>query len=413
MITTEGDTVTVTHLTLADAVLAGLLTRVDPAEREALVTRALAVGARGLASMGIDLGLDAVDARVSRSVERATDEAAEAVKAMLAEAQRAMVASLDPEQRSSLISRAVADFNDWRERFLSGIDPDAGGSHTHRLLAHLHELLGPGGPLEQRLNSALDPTADGSGLARVSDLIDKRFAEIRDLLAEQRGRVEEAARGAAKGFDYEDRVEAALRELSRPLGALVERTSLSPGALSGEAKVGDFVVDLGNGSGVVVEAKNVGRIALKGKGGMLEELDRAIANRQAHAAICVSAGDAFPDEVGVFGVYGNKILVVDDGDGTMLGIALRWALAFLVTTETSHDAVDLAAVEDRLARIGRLASRFSATKRTLTGIAESVEKVRDSLDDMRRELIEAVDTAASALRRGSDPGSVVEMRQAG
>jgi hypothetical protein len=232
-------------------------------------------------------------------------------------------------------------------------------------------------------------------------------------MAEQRGRREESSRGTAKGFEFEDVVEEHLRRLARPLGAIVERTSRQSGSLAGEAIVGDLVLEWPDGRRVVIEVKNAKALSLTGKDGILGQLDRAKANREAHAAICVSAQDAFPQEVGPFGVYGDRILVVDEGDGAMLAVALRWATAHTLQAELRSTSFDATVLEDRLQRVRVLAQRFSVNRRTLTEISGSVDKVRDSLEEMRRELIDMVDEAAGELHRG--PGAaVVEMRlQAG
>jgi hypothetical protein len=406
----EGDVVTVAGVTVRDPVLAGVVSRTDPADRAELLERLLAVGARGLATMGVGVDLAEVDLRVARTVERATDEAALRAQAMLEEAHRLMTSSLDPEQRSSLVSRAVADFATWRDGFLAQVDPDSGDSHTGRLLHRLHELLGPSGALEQRLTAALDPTADGSGLAKVSELVDRRFVELRELLAEERGRRTESDRGTAKGFDYEDVVEEHLRSLARQTGALVERTSRVAGSLAGESIVGDLVLTWPDGRRVVVEAKNVRSLALSGKDGMLAQLDRAMANREAQMAVCVSAQDAYPSEVGVFGVYGNRILIVDEGDGVMLAVAVRWASLQMAIASQPSGEVDTAAVDERLVRIKTLSQRFSINRRALTEIGGSVEKVKGSLEEMRRELVDLVDDASALLTR-RPPGHVVDLHR--
>ena len=81
-------------------------------------------------------------------------------------------------------------------------------------------------------------------------------------------------------------------------GCEVERTSTDGGSLGREALVGDLVVVLADGGRVVIEAKHTARITLTGPDGILAELDRAMTNRDAEVAICVSAQDAFPGEVG-------------------------------------------------------------------------------------------------------------------
>lgn len=409
----DGDTVVLEHVEITDSVLADLVRRCPEGERVELFERVVSVGARGLATMGIGVDLTEVDVRVHRTVERVTDEAAVRAQAMLEEAERLMASSLDPGQRSSLVARAVADFSTWRDGFLARVDPDAADSHTGKLLARLNELVGPAGILDQRLAAALDPAADGSGMAKVADLIERRFAELRETLAEERGRRREADRGTAKGFDFEDVLEDRLRRLARPMGALVERTSTAAGSLSGDAIVGDFVLELADGTRIVVEAKNARSLSLTGRDGILAQLDRGMANRDAQLAVCVSASEAFPAEVGVFGVYGNRVLVVDDGDGTMLDVAVRWAQLAASTDRRSRPEVDLGVIEDRLGRLRILAQRFSTSRRALTDIVGSVEKVRDGLDEMRRELLEQLDEADAEIRR-SAPAEVVELaRHAG
>lgn len=405
--------VLVDGLVLDDGVLAGLLEGRDAGERVRVVERALSVGARGITSMGVGLDVAALDERVRRSVDVVTAEAEQRVSLLLAEARTAMEAAIDPERRTSMLARAMSDFTEWRDGFLRTVDPEVGTSHTGRLVGRLQEMLGPGGMLEERLTSALDPHADGSGLFRLHESIDRRFTELRELLAEQRGRETEAERGTAKGLDFEDALDDRLRAAARHLGAVVEWTGRTPGELGTDAVVGDYVVTLPSGSRIVVEAKNTSRIGLTGEGGILAELDRAMTNRGADVAICVSARDAFPREVGPFGVYGNRLLVVDDGEGTMAWVALRWAAAAVIAAGDGPSRIDPAAVADRLQRIRQMGQLFSSNRRSLTEIVGSVEKVRSSLDAMRTELVGLVDELTSELFR-SEPGTVVELaREAG
>ena len=409
-VTVDEQRVHIHDLTCEDSTLAGLLAR-QPAELHSeTVRRALAVGARGLVTMGVGLDLGEMDQRVRRSVDEALEEAMRLVQQVVEEARRSLTDSLDPDQRSSIIARASAELTSWREGFLRSVDPASADSHTGRLVRHLEQLLGPGGQLERRLTEALDPHADGSGLAQLAASLDQRLTELRDLVAEQRGARREAERGTAKGVEYEDAVEEALRAAARAMGAVVERTTRTPGALAGDALVGDYVLTLPEGWRVVVEAKNVRSLSLTGGDGILAELDRAMANRQADAAICVSAGEAFPQEVGPFGVYGKRVLVVDDGDGTMLWVALRWTLASLAASGRTTVETDPELVTDRLQRIRQLCQLFSTNRRTLTEIVGSVERVRGSLEQMRSDLLGLVDDLAAELGRGRQ-GAVVEMRR--
>jgi hypothetical protein len=411
----SGTSVTIEGLRVDDGVLAELL-NAQPVERQAdMVRRVLEVGARGLLTMGLGIDIAEVDARVRRSVDEVTTEARLQVEQVLATARQMFGEHFDPDLRSSMVGRALDGFTQWRDEFLRSFNPDFTDSHTARFLDQVNDLLGPNGMLEGRLREALDPDADGSALARLSRSIDERFGELRDLLMHERGKQIEADRGTRKGFDYEDLIEDSLREAVRSTGCVVERTGRVKGDLGAETLVGDFVVALPSDRRIVIEAKNTGRINLTGRDGILEELDRAMANRSADFAICVSARDAFPKEVGPLGVYGERILIVDEGDGTMLSVALRIAEMILDKSGDRKTAdIDRGFLNDRMQRLRQLAQLFTNNRRSLTDIKTSVENVHGSLEQIRSELLFLVDEISHEIGRSSTTESasaaVVQLR---
>lgn len=402
----ETERVTVTDLTIDDAALAELLRRHPAAEHADIVRRALSVGARGLLTMGLGVDVAAVERRVRATLDAATEEAEGRMAELLERGADAFSAGFDPERRSSHVARTLAEFTSWRNEFLERLDPDRAGSHTTTLLSRLGELLGPDGALERRLRTALDPDADGSGLARVQATMEGRFRELRDLIVEDRGRTDgralEAERGTAQGFDFEDVVEERLRVVARAVGGcVVDRVSTVPGSLGPKRTVGDFVMDLADGARIVVEAKHQATLTVAGRNGILAELDEALSNRGADAAICVAGKDAFPAEVGRFAVFGNRILVVDDGEGTLLDVAVRWAVALVRTRGSDHEPdVDVTVVAERVQRIRTLAERFKTGQRALTDVGKSIDVVRQNLSEMRADLLELVDDVARELRIG-------------
>ncbi|MDR9450726.1 MAG: hypothetical protein RI637_05845 [Acidimicrobiia bacterium] len=411
----NGTAVTIHDLEVEDGVLAELVNAQPDDRRAEMVRRVLEVGARGLLTMGLGIDLAEVDARVRRSVDEVTGEARDQVEQVLAAARQAFGEHFDPDVRSSMLARALDGFTQWRDGFLQSFNPDFTDSHTARFLEQLNDLLGPDGVLEARLFGVLDPDADGSALSRLSKSIDERFGEMRDLLMQERGKQIEADRGTRKGFEYEDAVEKALRESLKSSGCVVERTGQTKGDLGAETMVGDFVVTLGSGRRIVFEAKNTARINLTGRDGILEELDRAMANRSADFAVCVSARDAFPREVGPLGVYGERILIVDEGDGTMLAVALRLA-EMLLEQSTARRATDLdrGFLHDRMQRLRQLAQLFTNNRRSLTDIKTSVESVHGSLEQIRSELLFLVDEISHEVDRSGvaepSPATVVHLR---
>lgn len=364
-------------------------------DRDQLVRRILSVGARGLTTMGIGAGLADVDTRVAAIVKRATEEAEQTVVDVLDRARSALGDQLDPDQRSSLLSRALGEFTGWRDAFLRDLDPAVEDSTATELVARLRDLVGPGGTLDRRLGEALDVDTDGSSLNRLAATISTGFDEMRRDLARaqgaEEGRAAEAERGTAHGLDFEDVVDAILRDWASHIkGATVERTGTVAGSLAAGSRVGDFVVTLPSGDRIVVEAKRHSTIALTGSDGILAELDRAMANRKADAAICIAGRESFPAEVGTFNVYGNRVLTVDEGDGAMSAVALQWATAALARRSDGVAELDGPAVVDRIDRIRKAAESLSGARRAVTNIRVSLDKLHDTLGDLRSEMLDHV-----------------------
>ena len=144
-------------------------------------------------------------------------------------------------------------------------------------------------------------------------------------------------------------------------------------------------------------------------GPILAELDRAMVNREARWGICVSRTAAYPGEVGGFGIYGNRILLADDDDGTLLRVALRWIAA--AESNTAHDAssVDREALLGRLDRIQELAGHFGRTKRALTTVRRGVDDIKTEIDDLRTQLLDLVADARVAVTTPDDPPSTIRV----
>lgn len=397
----DGDHVVIEGLEVTDGVLATVLSRAD--DPESALRQILAVGARGVISMGTALDLEGVETRIRETLVQTSAATREGVDRLLGETGEAIRSMLDPAADGSVTARTLSEFDEWRSSLLDRLDPDRASSHTGRTLTAMQALLAPGGPLEERLKSELDPTRPGSGLAAISELIERKLGHFHASVAAEQGRAEEAERGTMKGFAFEDTVEEALRRCARGMGAIVERTSHSSGDLA--RIVGDHVVTLADGSRVVVEAKNTRSMSLAGSGGILAELDDAMANRDAGVAICISRHpDAWPREVGPINVYGNRILVCDDGEGTLIWVALRWAAQLIAARNDGAADMDSAGVRDGLQRIEQLAERLKTSRAALTQISSSVGGIHESLGQMRSDLLEIADELGRRIFRASDTG---------
>ena len=390
--------VSIDGLRVRDSAVTTVLNRHEADVGAELIERMLAVGARGMTSMGLGVDLADFDSRVKASVMEALQDGRREVTTAIEELTLSVTDEFDPSRRASAVAKILSELEGFRVGLGNLVDPARTDSHTSALLQEMTSMLGPGGALEQRLHQALDPETDGSALASTLRRLEQRLDELHQAVAEQRGRRDEADRGTAKGFAYEDNLEERLREWARPLGAIVERTSHIGGDL-GSDLVGDFVVELTNGGRIVVEAKNTNAISLNGRSGILAEMRRGMDNRSAQAAVCFSRKPVFPREVGAFGVYGDVVLAVDDLEGTMLFVAMTWASQRCQPDGANGAvAIDSAVIDDRIDRIRGLANLLSSNRRSLTEIVASVEKVRGSLDSIRLDLLEAASDVSLAMR---------------
>jgi len=391
----DGNTIKIDGLLVEDPTLAGLLASHTEEEWEGLIARALIVGARGLLTMGLGFDLEEVQSRVRSVLGEALAEARSSQQELLTETRTAFEEQLSPDLRGSLTSRVVNELAE----MLSQVDAARPGSHAGRLLKELEQRLGPGGDFQRQLQVLLDPTQAASPLGQWGRSVEAKIGEVRDLIAGNQARTAEAAKGTAKGFAYEDDLEARLRGFAgTQTGWVVERCSKTPGLLGPDSMVGDLVVTIPGGHRIVVEAKHKSQLTLTGQDGVLAELDSAMANRSANAAVCVSAQDAFPREVGPFGIYDNRILCADDGDGVLLAVALRLAANQVISIQSSATPhADPAEIRRLAGRIMEIVQRFQQVQRALGQTTAGIDEVRKSLREMREQIRAQVDDILAAL----------------
>lgn len=405
-ITIVGSRVRVDGFEVDDPALAELLLAAPHDQMVSRFEQLVALGAFGMGSVVTSSSLSSTLAEADDRFAATVDQALVALERTTQNALDRMLlavdASLDPDSRNSVMARAVSELTDAQHRLIGELDLGRVDSTSAQLVAAIGAMVGPSGEMEQLLRQALDPTSGGSGLAEISSRLDERFGELRDLFMRAEGAHQEAAVGTAKGVRYEARVDECLRRIGRNIGGcIVMATGTDAGCLSTSDKTGDFVVQNTPGHTVVVEAKNKSKLALTGKSGILAELDRAMENRQAHVAICVSATDAFPQEVGTFGVYGNRILVVDDGDGVLLEAAVRLAFNTAAVTLSPRATVDAIALAEHIERITQQAARLSGIKRGLTAMKETLDRISGDVGAVQTELRGELERASMALDGGA------------
>ncbi|MGI8461107.1 MAG: hypothetical protein ACR2OC_05655 [Solirubrobacterales bacterium] len=221
----------------------------------------------------------------------------------------------------------------------------------------------------------------------------KVIAELRREVIElkERGQADERVAeaeeaGTRKGFDFEDRVHAAVDRIAGLRRDCASHTGTEQA--EGGGKKGDTLVELG-----AAEGPALGKIVFEAKDKQLTknkawaELNESMAARAAGYAILVVAGeDRVPAGREQLHEYeGNKMIVAvdrDEPDGLALELAYRLAAARVLMARDSNLGVDASAVSTTAEEAISILKQAQGIKSSLTGIKTSSDKARASLEVM-------------------------------
>ena len=193
----------------------------------------------------------------------------------------------------------------------------------------------------------------------------------------------ERERGTAKGRSFEERVAEAIDAIALSQGDDAEAVGDVKGATG---KTGDVVVaiDACNGPArgrVVFEAKDR-RLS---KPRAVEELDRAMAERDADFAVLVVPSDEeVPAKMLPLREYnGDKLIVTldpDEGPPLALELGYRLARARVLMGRADGDGIDAAALRDTVGRALGAIDEVRRVKSQLTGAKTSIDKAYEIVD---------------------------------
>lgn len=355
----------------------------------------LAVGSGGLAELEARVG-DRLD-----TLAGAAQATVAAGLATLAEQSRALLGSEDGEVATVL--RA------WRSELDAHLgqlfDPD----HKRSVIAAIEtSLRGVLDTYSRRLASAFDPDETGSPAARLlaqaredASGLKAELAALTMAVGVDRGRADEHDRTAVKGLEFEPAVLAAVTVIAAPHGDLVEHVGRTTGARA--TKKGDILVtvttdDLGPAAGLyVVEAKNR-RLTLAAT---WRELDAAMANWEARAAVAVfAAGDLAPTELPFWYSDDKAIVVLDRDEPDPAALALACLFARWVVRRHSSQGdggPDVETMAGIIARMQRDLARVSTIRRSLSTAAKATGEARAQLDTLAGEIRDGLGELAALL----------------
>lgn len=370
---------------------------------EEAVHRCLAMGARALRLAAATLDTELVEhrfAELTSTLDRSVAELAQRVD----DSARGLLDEEDGELASALRTWLA----DVEQKLGATFDENSKTSALAKLETVLKKAREDQVFAVRRL---LDPDNDESPLsAWQRDIVreikergqatEKALGELREQLRIDEARAKEHERTTIKGLEFE---QAVLEEVTR-LVTVREDVPEHVGNTAGKkGKVGDLVVYVGAGGATgcapryVVEVKDES-LALKPA---LDELERAIENRDAQAGLMVFSSQAGAPVREPFEVFDDKAIVVLDkesGDTQALRLACLWARWVCLRGEREDlETIDRLSVKS-LIDAARLSLKTAATIKSCNTKAKNaigdatvhlerlVSEVGDTLDDLEREL---------------------------
>ncbi len=398
----DGERIVVERLVLADAALAASLAERDPADRPAVVERALRIGLLALQDASTSMDVDVVRREFEKLVAQtsaANEQAARAVEEVL----RANFADGDGR-----LPRTLEQFLGDRGALQQFVNELFDETRRDSAIGRIGSLLGQYFDGDRsKLAHLLDPTRLGSPLHQFRQEIAEGFQGVHERLtaieAAARARADERSRSAAKGGDFEDLLEGMLGDLARGSGDLLDRTGNEVGSTLGSKK-GDFVLTIdarltrGADVRVVLEAKD----RVMSQRAMREELREARENRGATVGVAVWTPAHAPSGVTPFAMIGDDVHVVVDPeapDGAYLEAAVRLArLLALAQLQDREVEVDAAAIGRALAGVREQLEAIRALKSQLTSVSNATKAVWTGLDTLRSGILARVADAEAELR---------------
>lgn len=285
--------------------------------------------------------------------------------------------SLDPTNKESVLSKlenlVQTHLQEKTREIVNQFSLDIDNSALSRLQKSLYDKLGE----IQQANAAY-------------------FANLKESLGIKAGKEEEAEIGTEKGREFEADLYVPVAEMARNMGDLSENVGAIVGKLA-RAKVGDYVITLGNTSGapnqkIVMEVKKEQGYRLKDA---IEELKAAKENREASAGIFIFAKGYEPAEVGDFYKLGNDFYITVDEDKlakkeplVFVDAAYKILRTILVASKRLEDKkeIDVDRMKRDLQEIIALTIKLSDIHTKASTIKNNSEKILETADSFKREL---------------------------
>jgi hypothetical protein len=366
----------------------------------AAASSCLRIGARALRAAHVSVDVDVIE----RSFTELEHRFETRVTAAVDEIARSTAELLDEDDGA--LTGTLGAFRGELEGLLGDtFDADSRSS----VLAKIEELvLGT-------MRGLITPEVDDSPIGRLrKELVDTVQREVSDVAEEVRRVTEHLGildateevyeQTTGKGFDFEDLVDECVSTLAASHGDLAETTGTTKGATG--SQVGDEVVTLnrddtfGCDACFTIEVKNR-KLNLRST---LAELDEAMGNREAHAAIAVFRSQEQAPTAVPFMYSDDKAIVVldpDDFDDSALRLAYmwaRWTVRKQLAATDEGEGIDVERVRCLLDDASRALERHATIKRAHTAARKGIEMAADQVEALVHESREALEELETELQ---------------
>jgi hypothetical protein len=387
----------------------------DPA---AAVQQCLRVGARAVLAANVTVEthivekrFDAMTDRFDEQVDAAVTRIATAAESLLDEHDGALPHAL--EAHRSQLDQLLGDTFDPDSKvsvlaLFETVLADAHREHVHTI-TRLVDADGDESPLGRLRLEVVSDLKEHVGEVR------KDVAALSERIAVHEAVAPVLELTSGKGFRFEDVVDARVSALAAAHGDVAERVGTETG--SAGTQKGDEVVTLnlddtqGYDARFVLEAKSR-KLTMRAT---LKELDEALDNREALAAIAVFARQEQAPTSVAFHYAGNKAVVVLDPEGaddSALRLAYMWA-RWVVRRElagTDADELDCSRITTLLDDAARAIDRCTTIRKYHTQARRGIERAGaevDALADEVRDALAAIadELAGTGTGTGTDTGT--------
>ncbi len=388
----------------------------ESSEPEATAHRVLAMGARtlrlvqaGLDSAVVEREFEAMKGALARTLDEFNGRIDASAAKLLGEEEGELARSL----------------KSWQSEVEKLLGETFGETSTKSVLVKLDALLKQARAEQaQVIGKLINPHDPASPLANwraeIERLLNEQAEQTRKLiqgLSEKLAAADAKAQifqlTTAKGLAFEEEVLEALVRIAGPHGDVPAAVGTMSGA-SG-SKTGDFVVTLNpaatNGRNIcyAVEAKDR-KLSLRAA---LDELEKAMANRDALASILVFKSPECCPAPDLFTPYDNKALVVlEDGDDQALRLACLWA-RWVVSRQLSEESgtIDVSRIEELIQGARRSLASVTAIRSSHAKAKKGIEGAADAVESLVGELERALNAISTELNQTGESQADLTFRQ--